>query len=431
MPPKKTKAEADAEKQADRNRKIAEIKAHPNYAGYNLSDLDNARNVSDSKIIICSRGHNYTNDISHIYGKWPRCRFCGGSNDIFTMENEIQIAGYRDCNGGKYAYKTQDGRIISLTVNGGFRPIKSEPIFAICGIHGDQPTTISELIREDGAGRVCTPCNITRNSISKTKTTEEFIKQAMKVHSTSKGLSIYDYSKTEYIAAHDFVTIICPTHGDFKQDASSHLAGHGCAKCANERLSDDMRSGRLDFVFESQRNHVNSDGTPKYDYSRSYINKYTGEVEYTNVDQKVTILCPVHGKFKQRGFDHKFGNKGCTYCGESKGSYETWTYLETLPVIGGRKGYKREKKYPDLKYVSHLRFDFYLKKFNALIEFNGEQHYMPVECWGGEEGLRKRNECDAMKVKYCADNNIPLLVIKYDENIRERVDEFIKYLVNR
>ncbi len=76
-----------------------------------------------------------------------------------------------------------------------------------------------------------------------------------------------------------------------------------------------------------------------------------------------------------------------------------------------------------------MRFDYYLKKFSALIEYNGEQHYLPVKCWGGEEGLRKRRECDTLKEEYCRKNNIPLLIIKYDEIIEDKIDEFVKELI--
>lgn len=42
----------------------------------------------------------------------------------------------------------------------------------------------------------------------------------------------------------------------------------------------------------------------KYDYS---------EAEYTNIDSEVTIICPIHGKFKQIAYDHLKGC-GCSKC---------------------------------------------------------------------------------------------------------------------
>lgn len=59
-------------------------------------------------------------------------------------------------------------------------------------------------------------------------TTEEFIQKAKAVHRDK-----YDYSKVEYVRAHVKVCIVCPTHGEFWQDAASHIRGCGCPKCAD------------------------------------------------------------------------------------------------------------------------------------------------------------------------------------------------------
>ena len=60
-------------------------------------------------------------------------------------------------------------------------------------------------------------------------TTEEFIKKARAVHGDR-----YDYSKVEYVNAQTPVVIICPKHGEFLQNPSSHTDGRGCKKCATE-----------------------------------------------------------------------------------------------------------------------------------------------------------------------------------------------------
>jgi hypothetical protein len=58
-------------------------------------------------------------------------------------------------------------------------------------------------------------------------TTEEFIDKANHVHNLK-----YDYSKSHYKGRNSKITIICQTHGEFKQIASDHLGGHGCNKCS-------------------------------------------------------------------------------------------------------------------------------------------------------------------------------------------------------
>ena len=49
----------------------------------------------------------------------------------------------------------------------------------------------------------------------------------------------------------------------------------------------------------------------------------------------------------------------------------------------------------------------------ALVEYDGEQHYMPKECFGGLEEFNKTKIRDAIKTKYCKDNNIKLIRVSY------------------
>ena len=67
------------------------------------------------------------------------------------------------------------------------------------------------------------------------------------------------------------------------------------------------------------------------------------------------------------------------------------------------------------KAYSVLPFDFYISS-GYIIEYDGQQHFKPVELWGGEEGLAVNRAHDLIKNKYCFDNNIPLIRIPYDAN---------------
>lgn len=61
------------------------------------------------------------------------------------------------------------------------------------------------------------------------------------------------------------------------------------------------------------------------------------------------------------------------------------------------------------------RFDFYLPDLNVCIEFDGVQHFKPVEYWGGEETFLKIRKRDEGKNKYCLNNNIKLYRIPYNK----------------
>ena len=61
-------------------------------------------------------------------------------------------------------------------------------------------------------------------------TTEEFIQKAKRVHGDR-----YDYSKAEYKGNKEEICIICPKHGDFLQKAKNHLSGYGCSVCSGRK----------------------------------------------------------------------------------------------------------------------------------------------------------------------------------------------------
>ena len=59
--------------------------------------------------------------------------------------------------------------------------------------------------------------------------------------------------------------------------------------------------------------------------------------------------------------------------------------------------YYKQYTFTDLR---RLRFDFYLPEHNRLIEFDGEQHFYPIEHFGGEESYNKIKQRDLIKNKY-------------------------------
>lgn len=87
--------------------------------------------------------------------------------------------------------------------------------------------------------------------------------------------------------------------------------------------------------------------------------------------------------------------------------------------------YKREYTFSDLstEIGGHPRFDFAVN-FGGLylIEFQGQQHYLDISF-----GEYQREITDKLKKDYCKNNNIPLLEIRYDDNIEKILeDTFIK-----
>lgn len=66
-----------------------------------------------------------------------------------------------------------------------------------------------------------------------------------------------------------------------------------------------------------------------------------------------------------------------------------------------------------------LRFDFAIFDDNGdilcLIEYNGKQHYIQSNLYGGATGLSRQRHNDAAKRSYCQKNGIRLHTIPYTE----------------
>lgn len=73
-----------------------------------------------------------------------------------------------------------------------------------------------------------------------------------------------------------------------------------------------------------------------------------------------------------------------------------------------------------------LRFDFYIPDKNLLIEYDGKQHYEPVEFFGGMESFEIQKKNDAIKTSYAKNNNIKLLRLPYTLSSDELKDELYK-----
>ena len=121
--------------------------------------------------------------------------------------------------------------------------------------------------------------------------TEDFIEKATLVHGDE-----YDYSISEYVLSTVKVKIICRKHGIFEQTPANHThckLKQGCPECGK------LKTKKVTFIEDSVVIHKN-----KYDYN---------EVQYVNCKEKVTIICPTHGRFSQTPDTHKSGS-GCPKC---------------------------------------------------------------------------------------------------------------------
>lgn len=255
-------------------------------------------------------------------------------------------------------------------------------IKTICGDGHESYQTVKNLLKGHG----CNTCGNIRSSNKQKLNFDDVLKKFKDVH-----FDKYDYSEFDYKKNRIDSTIICPEHGRFTQSPWTHMKGHGCPSCSgNKRLDTDM------FIKRSKDIH-----SIDYDYSK---------VNYINMKIPVEIICPKHGPFHQVPATHIISGSGCPVCSQSYGERLVEIFLKSKNIK-----YESQKKFSKCKHKSLLSFDFYLPDYNTCIEFNGLQHYHPVDIFGGVENYKIIKLRDNIKNDFCEKNNIKLIVIKQDK----------------
>ena len=210
---------------------------------------------------------------------------------------------------------------------------------------------------------------------------DSFIKRAK-----DKWGDKYDYSLVKYLHCKNKVKIIYQGK-IYEQTPDQHL------NCAPENINLSIRKTTEEFINEVGKIH-----DFKYNYSKT--NYVTNKI-------KVIIICPIHGDFEQNPLSHIQGCC-CPHCNESKGEKAIAKILNKLKI-----NFDRQKKFTDCKNIYELPFDFYIPSLRIAIEFDGRQHYEPLDFFGGEKAFERLKLNDKIKNDYCEDNYINLIRIKY------------------
>ena len=402
------------------------IKKHGNKYDYSKVDYIN----SQTKVcIICpEHGEFWQTPNNHLNGKG--CSKC--TKQCTDTESFINIA--IKIHGNKYDYSKVD-YINSQT-----------KVCIICPEHGEFWQTPGNHL----AGKGCNKCKYITIHNKRAKNKKDFIQQAIKVHGNR-----YDYSRVEYFNNNTKVCIICPEHGEFWQNASSHLQGCECPKCKGG-----IKYSQQEFIEKAKNIHGD-----KYDYSKvNYINcktkvciicneidefgekhgefwqipsnhlkgcgcskcankiltqdifiqrcnlihnnKYNySKIEFINGYTKVCIICPEHGEFWQTPSKHLSG-QGCPACRKSKLEEQVEIFLKKYKIK-----YETQKQFKWLRYINLMSLDFYLPDYNIAIECQGKQHFLEKCTFSNnnKETLELVQERDETKKRLCKENNVKLL----------------------
>lgn len=103
---------------------------------------------------------------------------------------------------------------------------------------------------------------------------------------------------------------------------------------------------------------------------------------------------------------------GCNH--KSQGEYLIEKILDELGIKYQEQFILNKKSVNNGKLVSDFVL-FINNQPKLIIEFNGKQHYEPVEIFGREEYFKTLTSNDKLKKEYCEENNIDFLVFNYEE----------------
>ena len=215
-------------------------------------------------------------------------------------------------------------------------------------------------------------CELNNNALS----LNEFIRRSKETW----GENRFNYSECEYTNTYSKIRLFDNQIGIWiEQKAFSHLSGnYPKLTCCNF-----INLSELIYDY-------------KYDYSITI---------FKNICDKINIICPEHGEFLVRAYDHlNFRSGGCCYkCRDFDGEKEISKFLDKNKI-----SYDRQHKFPDCKNIYQLPFDFYIPSIRTCIEFYSEQHYI-------QKAYESLKVNDKIKSDYCEENYIDLIRIRYDQ----------------
>jgi hypothetical protein len=143
-------------------------------------------------------------------------------------------------------------------------------------------------------------------------------------------------------------------------------------------------------------------------------------VNLINLSSKIKIICEEHGVFEQNAQNHMNGS-GCPKCKLSKNENRIKMFFDENNIL-----YESQKMFDGCKYKRKLKFDFYLPEYNTCIEYDGEQHFKKYRFEKNNKKLLVRQLRDQIKNEYCENNNINIIRIRYDEDIKDK----LKFLID-
>lgn len=259
----------------------------------------------------------------------------------------------------------------------------------ICGhIWETQPLHIIQ-------GHGCPECAKKQRPISKTMSHNDFAKRANILYPDIEIIGAY-------INTHHSIKVRCKKCGHIWSPKASTLllshdkhGGTGCKKCYTQTQIKNVKTFKEELSVKN----------PSVELLGDYINSYT----------KTLFKCLKCDKMCKWNTTPQIILTGAKspMCNMSNGALAIKRFLDDHNIQ-----YILEKTFNDCKNKQLLPFDFYLPDLHCCIEYDGEQHFNPINFNGcdnakAQQSFEVTKKNDEIKNLYCSSNDIQLIRISF------------------
>lgn len=202
-----------------------------------------------------------------------------------------------------------------------------------------------------------------------------------------------------------------------------------CLKCGNEWTTNSPKDLRrrngcpVCGLISKAKNHTKTQEQFENDLYKQNPNiRIIGKYQGSHKLNKCKCLLDGY-EWESYGANLLNGSAGCPLCNNSIGENEIIDFLMKRNI-----NFKTQFSFEDCRDIHVLKFDVFDIDNFILFEFQGEQHYFPIDFSGkGAENAQNEFEQlqrrDSIKKEYCKKNNILLICIPYTE--RGKVEQYI------
>ena len=278
------------------------------------------------------------------------------------------------------------------------------------------------IIKDFIGGQRCPRCAAKKRILSNTKIKDKEViihKKSRQIYNLNKYIEqINSTPEYEYISINDTRYTTVHTKVNIKHKT--------CDNIFVKRISDFIYNKQLCPICTGKGGKKKdiSETIRRLDEAGFELFQYSGGHLYTS--STYLLKCKKCRSVQERSLNtiiNLHGQCDCQIARGSKGERIINEILSDANIF-----FLKNKTFEGLISVSSLKCDFYIPKYNAIIEYDGYQHFRDCSFISGT--LDERHKRDLIKNKFCTDNNIKILRISYKERNKQKITKIINEFLN-